>query len=157
VASRLAGAGDQEPPAPGRCWLGVAASVALYLQIVLGALTTHAGWIALHLAGAVLAVALPATAALRVLARHAGRPSLAWPARALGVLLAVQVTLGLGAYVAAYRGHAAALPPSCPPGRPPSTASFPAPRRFPPTPGAHAAHTGGESVAAPLLRRRVPA
>ena len=94
------------PPADGRtaAWLAMGASAALYLQIVLGALTTHAGWIGLHLAGAVVAVAVPAAVALRVLAHHASRPALAWPARALGVLLGVQVTLGLGAYLARFTG-----------------------------------------------------
>jgi len=94
------------PPADGRtaAWLAMGASAALYLQIVLGALTTHAGWIGLHLAGAIVAVAVPAAAAARVLARHARRPALAWPARALGLLLGVQVTLGLGAYVARFTG-----------------------------------------------------
>ncbi len=156
-----------EPPAGGRtaAWLGVAASVALYLQIVLGALTTHAGWIALHLAGAVLAVALPAMAALRVLARHAGRPTLAWPARALGVLLAVQVTLGLGAYVARFTGLAV-------PGGAAAVLALPVAHRLTASLllGAaialtlHAWRLGRprmvgvpESVAAPMLRRRVPA
>ncbi|MBI4012284.1 MAG: COX15/CtaA family protein [Candidatus Rokubacteria bacterium] len=156
-----------EPPAGARtaAWLGVAASVALYLQIVLGALTTHAGWIALHLAGAVLAVALPATAALRVLARHAARPSLAWPARALGVLLAVQVTLGLGAYVARFTGLAV-------PGGAAAVLALPVAHRLTASLLLGAAialtlhawrlgrpRTAGvpESVAVPLLRRRVPA
>jgi cytochrome c oxidase assembly protein subunit 15 len=87
-------------------WLAGGASAALYGQIVLGALATHAGWVNLHLAGAVVAVAAGAAAALRVLARPADRPGLVGPARALGVLLVVQVALGLGAYLARFTGLA---------------------------------------------------
>src|SRR5207247_4346460 len=72
-------------------WLAAAAIAALYGQIVLGALATHAGWVNLHLAGAALAVAAGAAGALRVLGRHPDRPGLVGPARALGVLLAVQI------------------------------------------------------------------
>lgn len=84
-----------------RVWrLSVAASGALYLQIVLGALTAHAGWVGPHVAGAVVAGVVTLAAGLHVLDRHGACPALAWAARVLGLLLAVQVALGLGAYVA---------------------------------------------------------
>jgi cytochrome c oxidase assembly protein subunit 15 len=86
--------------------LAAAAVAVLYLQVVLGALTTHAGWVGLHLAGAVVAVVVPAAAAYRALTRHAERPALSRPARALAVLLGLQVTLGLGAYAARFTGFA---------------------------------------------------
>ncbi len=87
-------------------WWSLVAGAALYLQIVLGALATHAGWVALHLGGALLAGVATAALALHVLARHGDRPALVRPARALGVLLAMQVALGLGAYVARFTGLA---------------------------------------------------
>ncbi len=86
--------------------LGVAASVALYLQIMLGALTTHAGWVSLHLGGALLAIVVTATAVFRVLAWPEAPATLARPARVLGVLVAVQIALGLGAYVVRFTGLA---------------------------------------------------
>jgi heme a synthase len=93
---------------PGRdlAWLGVAATAGLYLQIVLGALTTHAGWVSLHLAGALPAAVLAGAAAFRVLSRPESPPALAGPARALGALLALQIALGLGAYLARFTGVA---------------------------------------------------
>jgi cytochrome c oxidase assembly protein subunit 15 len=90
-----------------RLWgLAVAATAALYLQIVLGALTTHAGRIDWHLGGAVVATLAVALLALRVLARHRARAALAWPAGTLLSLLALQLGLGLGAYVARFTGFA---------------------------------------------------
>ncbi|HEV8676499.1 MAG TPA: COX15/CtaA family protein [Methylomirabilota bacterium] len=91
--------------------LSAAGVAALFGQIVLGALTTHGtrpGWVALHLAGAVIAAVAAGGLAFRVLARHAGQDALAWLARVLIALLGVQLALGLGAYVA--RFTAAAVP-----------------------------------------------
>jgi cytochrome c oxidase assembly protein subunit 15 len=91
----------------GGTWrLALAAVGVLYLQIVLGALATHAGWANLHLAGAAVAVAVCAGLAGRVGARHGGEPPLARPAVLLGVLVALQVALGLGAYVGRFTGLA---------------------------------------------------
>jgi len=87
-------------------WLGVVATAGLYLQIVLGALTTHAGWVSLHLAGALPAAVLAGAAAFRVLARPESPAALVRPARALVAVLALQIALGLGAYVARFTGLA---------------------------------------------------
>ncbi len=93
------------PDTPRRLlWLGIAASAALYLQVVLGALTTHAGRVGLHLGGAVLATALTGALAARLLARPAR--ALAGPARLLAGLLVAQLLLGLGAYLARFTGLA---------------------------------------------------
>jgi cytochrome c oxidase assembly protein subunit 15 len=99
-------------PAPGRAgdggtWrLALAATAALYGQIVLGALTTHAGWVNLHLAGAAVAVVLVTALAGRLLAWHGGEPALARPAALLAVLVVLQVAVGLGAYVGRFTGLA---------------------------------------------------
>jgi heme a synthase len=85
-------------------WLAVVASAVLYGQIVLGALTTHAGWVSLHLGGAVVAVVVAGTATLRILGGHPRRPDLAGPAWTLALLLGVQIALGLGAYLARFTG-----------------------------------------------------
>jgi cytochrome c oxidase assembly protein subunit 15 len=99
---------SSRPADPGRGleWLGVVATVMLYLQIVLGALTTHAGWVSLHLAGALPAAVLAGAAAFRVLARPESPEALARPARVLGIFLALQIALGLGAYLARFTGLA---------------------------------------------------
>jgi cytochrome c oxidase assembly protein subunit 15 len=85
------------------------AVMALYGQIILGALTTHGSrpaWVVLHVAGAVVAAVAVAGLTYRTLSRHASEPALARPARALLVLLVVQLALGLGAYVARFTGLA---------------------------------------------------
>jgi cytochrome c oxidase assembly protein subunit 15 len=88
--------------------LAVAATAALYGQIVLGALTTHAGWVRLHLAGAAVATLAAGALAVRLAGREAPRAAaLGRPAGVLGLLLAVQLALGLGAYVARFTGLAA--------------------------------------------------
>jgi cytochrome c oxidase assembly protein subunit 15 len=84
-----------EPPRLGRFALGGAA--ALYLQIVLGALATHAGWVNLHIAGAAVAVTAVGLLAGRLIS--ADEPGWRTPGRAMAALTAVQVALGLGAYV----------------------------------------------------------
>jgi cytochrome c oxidase assembly protein subunit 15 len=92
---RPAGAVD----APART-LALATAALVYAQIVFGALLTHAGWLELHLAGAlaVYAVAPMATARLR-----RGADPLAAPlATALLALLGVQLLLGAGSLVARY-------------------------------------------------------
>jgi cytochrome c oxidase assembly protein subunit 15 len=93
-------------------WLSLAVAGALYAQVVLGALTTHAGWVTLHVAGAVATVLLGTVLASHVLGRHAGEPALTRPAGALAGLLVVQVGLGLGAYLA--RFTALAVPGGAP-------------------------------------------
>ena len=79
----------------------IAIAVALvYVQIVFGALITHAGWIAWHLigAGAVFAFVPIVTARLR----RAGDAIAAPAARALVVLLGLQLLLGVGSFVARF-------------------------------------------------------
>jgi cytochrome c oxidase assembly protein subunit 15 len=81
-------------------WLSLAAVAALYFQIVLGALLTHAGWLWLHLAGAVVVFAVTPLATAR--ARRSGDAIAAPISRALLVLLGVQLALGVGAYLARF-------------------------------------------------------
>jgi cytochrome c oxidase assembly protein subunit 15 len=87
---------------PGLRVLSLVAVAALYAQIVLGALLTHAGWLWLHLGGAVVVFAVAPIVTAR--ARRTGDPVAAPLARMLGVLLAAQLALGIGAYVARFSG-----------------------------------------------------
>jgi hypothetical protein len=70
----------------------------VYLQIVFGALLTHAGWLQLHLTGAlaVFVVAPMLTARLR----RGGDPVAARLALGFTVLLVIQLALGAGSLVA---------------------------------------------------------
>ncbi len=80
--------------------LTLAAAVLVYLQIVFGALLTHAGRIDLHLAGAVAVFALVPMVTARL--RRTGDEVAAPAARTLLVLLGLQLLLGLGAYLARF-------------------------------------------------------
>ena len=80
--------------------LTVATAALVYLQIVFGALLTHAGYLALHLLGAlaVFVVAPMATARLR----RSGDAVAAPAARLALVLLGLQLVLGAGSYLARF-------------------------------------------------------
>lgn len=80
--------------------LTVGAAMLVYLQIVFGALLTHVGRLDLHLAGAVAVfVLLPAvTARLRRTGDLVAAPA----ALALLLLLALQLLLGVGSYLARF-------------------------------------------------------
>jgi heme a synthase len=80
--------------------LALAATVVVYLQIVLGALLTHAGWIELHLAGAVVVFALLPMVAVRF--RRSGDAVAAPLSRMLLVLLGAQLLLGVGSYLSRF-------------------------------------------------------
>ena len=86
--------------APSLKALTVVAAALVYTQIVFGALLTHAGWLALHLAGAVLVfVVMPlVTAQLR----RTGDVVAAPLASLLLVLLGVQLALGAGSFLARF-------------------------------------------------------
>ena len=80
--------------------LTLASAGLVYLQIVFGALLTHAGRLDLHLAGAVAVFVLApiVTARLRRTADAVAAPA----ARLLLVLLGVQLVLGAGSYLARF-------------------------------------------------------
>jgi len=86
--------------APSLKALTVVAAALVYVQIVFGALLTHAGRLDLHLAGAALVfVVVPlVTAQLR----HTGDAGAAALASLLLVLLGVQLSLGAGSYLARF-------------------------------------------------------
>jgi len=88
-------------PAPaldgGTRGLTLAAALLVYVQIVFGALLTHAGRIDLHLVGALAVFALVPVVTARL--RRTGDAVAAPAARALLLLLAVQLLLGVGAYL----------------------------------------------------------
>ncbi|HET7340655.1 MAG TPA: COX15/CtaA family protein [Methylomirabilota bacterium] len=80
--------------------LTVLAAALAYVQIVLGALLTHEGWLDLHLAGAVavFVVAPIVTARLRRTGDMVAVPA----ARALLALLGLQLLLGIGSYLSRF-------------------------------------------------------
>jgi heme a synthase len=80
--------------------LTLAAALLVYLQIVFGALLTHVGRIDLHLVGALAVFALVPVVTARL--RRTGDAVAAPAARALLLLLAVQLLLGVGAYLARF-------------------------------------------------------
>jgi cytochrome c oxidase assembly protein subunit 15 len=84
--------------------LALTAAAVLYVQIVLGALTTHAGWVTLHVAWAVVAVSAVLALAGRLRAARGLAPDPGWPSRVLVPLLGLQVLLGLGAYAVRFTG-----------------------------------------------------
>jgi len=108
VLARVTGASwaASPPRAPGGQLrvLAVAAGLVLYVQIVLGALLTHRGWVGLHLAGAAAVFAFVPIVTAR--ARATGEPALVRPARVLLGLLLVQLLLGAGTFVARFSGFA---------------------------------------------------
>ena len=80
--------------------LTLAAALLVYLQIVFGALLTHAGRIDLHLIGALAVFALVPVVTARL--RRTGDAVMSPAARTLLILLAVQLVLGVGAYLARF-------------------------------------------------------
>jgi heme a synthase len=80
--------------------LTAAAALLVYLQIVFGALLTHVGRLDLHLAGAVAVFVLAPMVTARL--RRTGDPVAAPAARALLVLLGLQLALGIGSYLARF-------------------------------------------------------
>jgi heme a synthase len=82
--------------------LTLTAALLVYLQIVFGALLTHAGRLDLHLAGAVVVFALVpmVTARLRRTSDVVAAPT----ASTLLALLGLQLGLGIGAYLARFSG-----------------------------------------------------
>jgi heme a synthase len=98
TSTRPHAAGRGVEPAT-RALTGVALAL-VYVQIVFGALITHAGWIMLHVAGAVAVfIVVPIVSArLRRMDDAVAAPA----ARALVVLLGIQLVLGAGSFVARF-------------------------------------------------------
>jgi heme a synthase len=88
------------PVEPALKGLAVLAAVLVYVQIVFGALLTHAGRIDLHLAGAVLVFVLVPIVAAQL--RRTGDAVAAPVSRLVGVLLGVQLLLGVGSFLARF-------------------------------------------------------
>jgi len=80
--------------------LTLVAAALIYLQIVFGALITHAGWITVHLAGAAAVFVFVPIVTARL--RRTGDAVAAPAARALVVLLGLQLLLGLGSFLARF-------------------------------------------------------
>jgi heme a synthase len=80
--------------------LAVVTAGLVYLQIVLGALLTHAGYLVAHLAGAVAVFAVAPLATARL--RRSGDVVAVPAARVALVLLGLQLLLGAGSYLARF-------------------------------------------------------
>lgn len=80
--------------------LAAVAVAALYGQIVLGALLTHAGWLWLHVAGAAVVFAIVPILTAR--ARRTGDAVAIPLARVLLSLLMIQLVLGIGAFLSRF-------------------------------------------------------
>jgi cytochrome c oxidase assembly protein subunit 15 len=101
TSPRTAGSAPATVPfdAPTR-GLTVVAAALVYAQIVFGALLTHAGYLALHLVGALAVFALVPIVTARL--RRSGDPVAAPASRALLALLGAQLVLGAGSYLARF-------------------------------------------------------
>jgi cytochrome c oxidase assembly protein subunit 15 len=86
------------PLEPGVRTATVLAATLVYVQIVFGALLTHAGWLEVHLAGALAVFALVPVAAARL--RRSGDAVAVPLARSLLALLVLQLGLGVVTLVA---------------------------------------------------------
>lgn len=80
--------------------LTVVAAALVYVQIVFGALLTHAGWLDFHLAGAALVFVVVPLVAARL--RRTGDAVAAPLASLLLVLLGIQLSLGAGSFLARF-------------------------------------------------------
>ena len=103
--NRLLSAGEASRLA-GVARIGVVVATLLFGQVVLGALTTHNGWFAAHLTGAVVAVAGTGALGATALGRARALPPIRWRARVIVGLLVIQVGLGLGAFLTRFTGVA---------------------------------------------------
>jgi cytochrome c oxidase assembly protein subunit 15 len=98
----------EEQGSPSIRYLGIAAAVTIFLQLIVGATLRHsATWdkplptdlLLTHIVGAVAVTLLLGTTALLTLRRHGGETFLTRPAKIALSLLAVQLFLGLAAYI----------------------------------------------------------
>ena len=80
--------------------LAIAAAALVYLQIVFGALITHAGWIWVHVIGAVAVFVFVPIVTARL--RRSGDVLAAPAALVLLVLLGIQLLLGVGSFIARF-------------------------------------------------------
>jgi heme a synthase len=88
------------PVDPALRGMAVLAAALVYVQIVFGALLTHAGRIDLHLAGAVIVFVLVPIVAAQL--RRTGDAVAAPISRLVSVLLGVQLLLGAGSFLARF-------------------------------------------------------
>jgi heme a synthase len=101
TSSRMAGSLPATAPIDAATrGLTVVAAAVVYVQIVFGALLTHAGHLALHLVGALAVFVLLPIVTARL--RRSGDPVAAPAARALLALLGAQLVLGAGSYLARF-------------------------------------------------------
>lgn len=86
--------------------LAAATTIAVYIQLILGAGLRH-GVLAVmpHVGGALVVSVVGTLTVFRVVSRHFGQPGLRRPALALATLLPAQVMLGIASYWARFMRH----------------------------------------------------
>ena len=98
----------EEQGSPAVRYVCVAAAVAIFLQLIIGATLRHsATWdkplptdlLLTHIGGAIAVTVLLGSAALLILRRHTGETFLTRPAKIALSLLAIQLFLGIAAYI----------------------------------------------------------
>ena len=98
----------EEQGSPAARYLCVAAAVTIFLQLIIGATLRHsATWdkplptdlLLTHIGGAIAVTVLLGSAALLILRRHSGQTFLTRPAKLALSLLAIQLFLGIAAYI----------------------------------------------------------
>jgi cytochrome c oxidase assembly protein subunit 15 len=98
----------EEQGSPPVRYIGIAAAATIFIQLIIGATLRHsATWdqplptelLLTHIGGAVAVTLLLGTLVVLVLRRHAEQPFLTRPAKIALALLAVQLFLGLAAYI----------------------------------------------------------
>jgi cytochrome c oxidase assembly protein subunit 15 len=98
----------EEQGSPSVRYIGIAAAITIFLQLIIGATLRHsATWdqplptdlLLTHIGGAIAVTLLLGTTALMILRRHSGETFLTRPAKIALPLLAVQLLLGLAAYI----------------------------------------------------------
>jgi heme a synthase len=99
---------DEKGPLPVR-YLSIAATVTIFFQLILGATLRHsATWdkplptdlVVAHIGGAIAVTLILGATAFTILQQHAGEKFLTKPAAVALLLLAIQLLLGLAAYLA---------------------------------------------------------
>ena len=98
----------EEQGSPAVRYVCIAAAVTIFLQLIIGATLRHsATWdkplptdlLLTHIGGAIAVTVLLGSAALLILRRHTGETFLTRPAKIALALLAVQLCLGIAAYI----------------------------------------------------------
>ena len=101
--------GEVNSSTPSLRWLGALTTGAVFLQIVFGALLTHRGRLDAHLFGAAALLILVPLFGIKVLREYREDSRLTRPAIGMKALFAIQLVLGVGAYLVRFTGAGLSL------------------------------------------------